>query len=184
MTYNNNIPQSGDRPSDSQAQILTNFSQLNTIFDAEHVTFNAVSDNGEHKKVTFSDVLGADPGLATPKASLYTKTSGGDSQMFFENALNGVLQLTNLPVTSGAKHGGTQYTILTPFGFRITMGETSAFSGTSTDTFITPFTSTIYTATCTANDPNPQATSLTVTTTTLNLFTNNSVVLRYLVIGI
>jgi hypothetical protein len=188
MSYNPSIPQSGDRPSASQSQILTNFTQLNSIFGQEHVTFNATADNGEHTKITLNNVLGADPNLADPKSSLYTKTVAGDSQLFFENfdvggAANIVRQLTDLVITSGAKHGGTQYTLLTPWGLRITMGLTTAFSGTSTDTFITAFTSTIYTAVCTGIDPNPQQVALTVNNTTLNLVTANFVSVRYLVIG-
>lgn len=188
MSYNPSIPQPTDRPSDSQAQILANFTQLNTIFGQEHVTFNATADNGEHTKVTINAPLGADPGLADPKSSIYTKTVAGDSELFFEKFDNGaaanlVQQMTNLPITSGVRHGGTQYTWLSPWGMRFTMGMTAAFSGTSTDNFITAFTSVIYTATCTANDPNVQRVSLALNTTTLNLYTENSVQVRYFVIG-
>lgn len=189
MTYNPAIPQSTDRPSDSQAQLLANFTALNNIFNQEHVTFNAVEDNGEHKNITFNDVLGADPGLADPKASLYTKSDGTDSQLFFENFDNGasanlVRQLTNLPVTSGAKHGGTEYTILTPWGFRITMGVTAAFSGTSTDTFLTAFTTTIYTSIATPNDVNAHPVSAQTTLANLSLRTASNISVRYLVIGV
>jgi hypothetical protein len=189
MTYNPNVPQSSGRPSDSQAQILANFQQLNTIFNSEHITFNATADNGEHKKISFNDILGADPNLPDPKSSLYTKTVAGDSELFYEKydnagAANLVSQLTNLAVTSGAKHGGTQYTWFAPWGMRFTSGITAAFSGTSTDTFITAFTSTIYTAVCTANDPNPQQVALTVTNTTLSLRTSNNVPVRYFIVGV
>lgn len=189
MTYNPSIPQSTDRPSDSQGQLLNNFTALNTIFDQEHVTFNATADNGEHRKITFNDVLGADPGLADPKASLYTKTVAGDSELFYEKydnvaTANQINQLTNLAVTSGVRHGGTQRTILTPFGFRITMGSTAAFSGTSTDNYITAFTTVIYSATATANDVNPQQISLTTNLTQLSLRTANSVSVYYFIIGV
>lgn len=188
MTYNPNIPQSADRPSDSQAQLLANFTQLNTIFDAEHVTFNATTDNGEHKKITMNAPLGADPGLADPKASVYTKTVAGDSELFYEKydnvaTANLVQQMTNLTVTNGVRHGGTQYTWLSPWGMRFTSGVTAAFSGTSTDNYITAFTTVIYSATCTANDVNPQPISLTTNLTTLDLRTSNSVSVYYLIIG-
>ena len=188
MTYNPNIPQSTDRPSDSQSQILANFTALNTIFGKDHVEFNASTDEGEHKKVTLHEPVVADPNLPDPYGSIYTKTVAGDSELFFEKwdnaaAANLVQQLTNLPVTSGAKHGGTQYTWLSPWGMRFTMGLTAAFSGTSTDTFITAFTTTIYTATATAEDPNVQRVSIQPTLANLSLHTENSVAVRYFVIG-
>ncbi len=189
MSYNASIPNSTDRPSDSASQIKANFTALNTIFGEEHITYNAASNNGEHKKITFNDILAADPNLSDPKASLYTKTIAGDSQLFFENfdvggAVNVIRQMTDLPVTTGVKHGGTEWSFLTPFGFRITMGLTAAFSGTSTDTFITPFTTVIYTSIATPSDPNPNPVAAVTTLTSLSLRTSNNIPVRYLVIGV
>lgn len=189
MTYNPSIPQPTDRMSDSQAQLLANFTQLNTIFDAEHITFNSATDNGEHKKITMNAPLGADPGLSDPKASVYTKTVAGDSELFYEKfdntaTANLVQQLTNLTVTSGARHGGTQYTWLSPWGMRFTSGITAAFSGTSLDNFITAFTSVIYTSIATPSDPNPNPVSAQTTLTQLSLYTSNNIAVRYFVIGI
>lgn len=76
MTFNPQIPQAGDRPSNSQAQLLTNFGQLNTLFNADHVAYNdaTVANRGLHRKVTFITSV-ADPAHAFPKTQLYTKTS-------------------------------------------------------------------------------------------------------------
>ena len=97
-TYNDNIPQPNDPISQSQPPILVNFNQLNSIFGVDHVRYdNATqSQRGRHLKVTFSAPLGADPNLASPLASLYTKTVSGASQLFFQNGPNpgDVVQLT------------------------------------------------------------------------------------------
>lgn len=97
MTYNPNIPQASDDPSDSQGQILTNFGQLNTLFDKDHVAYNDATsaDRGQHRKVSLINVI-ADPGLAAPKATLYTKAVNTQNQLFFQNDSAGtdVYQIT------------------------------------------------------------------------------------------
>lgn len=57
MTYNPNIPQGTDNISSSQAQIQTNFNQVNVQYGQDHVAFNTGSGNGTgfHKKVTLPD---------------------------------------------------------------------------------------------------------------------------------
>jgi hypothetical protein len=105
MTYNPNIPMANDIISQSQSQILTNFSQCDTLFDVDHVKFSDVvvpANRGMHRQVTFQNVI-ADPGQANPIATAYTKTdpSTGKSELFFQNdtlAAN-VVQLTGLPTT-------------------------------------------------------------------------------------
>lgn len=77
MTYNPNIPQVGDDPSQSQGQILTNFSEINTRFGTDHVQFNDATpaDRGEHLQVTLN-TFKADPTLSYPKSQIYTKVHG------------------------------------------------------------------------------------------------------------
>lgn len=76
MTYNPGIPNANDLISDSQAQILTNFGQLNTIFGIDHVTLNpSVATSGMHQFVTVS-TTSADPVLTFPQSRLYTKSFG------------------------------------------------------------------------------------------------------------
>ena len=155
MVYNPNIPQPEDRPSDSQSQLKENFSKLNSIFNIDHVPFNATQAAGEHDKITFNTVLGSDPAVVadeSPRSYLYTKEDDDkSSQLFFENfdvpnAVHLVQQLTNLPIESGAKFGGTQYTWLSPWNMRFTMGITGSFTGSITDGYITNFGSIIYVA--------------------------------------
>jgi hypothetical protein len=60
MTYNPNIPQSTDIFPNSQPQILTNFTQLNTQFTVEHDALTGPAD-GKHKYVTLQQGIGPAP---------------------------------------------------------------------------------------------------------------------------
>ena len=89
MTYNPSVPQPTDIPAQSQADFLTNFTQLNTIFDVDHVPFNDASaaNRGKHDKSTYIE-QGADPVTATNEISLYTKDVAASTRLFMrqENA--------------------------------------------------------------------------------------------------
>ena len=52
MTYNPSIPQPSDLISNSQSDILDNFSVINTDFGEDHVAFTEGSNQGKHDKVT------------------------------------------------------------------------------------------------------------------------------------
>ncbi len=93
MVYKPAIPQAGDSPAtESQADILENFTQLNNQFGAavisDHVAFNAGSDNGLHKRIRFNGIQG-DPGLTFPQTQIYEKHlgAGGDRypNLFWES---------------------------------------------------------------------------------------------------
>lgn len=137
MTYSPNIPQATDVPSQSQGQLLTNFTALNTVFAVDHLAFNAV-DGGEHQQVTFNSVI-ADPNLAAPKCSLYIKTVAGSSQLFFENvmaAVNVQRQITNLTITTVGTNNGVR----TAAGLVFNWGTGVCVGGILTVTFAVPFT--------------------------------------------
>ncbi len=84
MTFNPAIPQPNDILSQSQAQIQTNFSQADTIFDVNHVTFDnsTVAERGKHRRVDFKRV--AAPGSVATEAVVYQKLSNGNSQLFLQ----------------------------------------------------------------------------------------------------
>lgn len=189
MVYDPSIPQSGDRPSVSQAQLLNNFTELNTVFNIDHVAFNATSDRGEHLQVTLNSTV-ADPGLGDPKVSLYTKTIAGDSELFFEKFDNGaaanlVQQMTNLPTTTAANAGtagGNISYIDTPWGFRILWGLTNSFSGSAT--VIVPVGTTILNYQLTGNVSTGTRNPInggTVAGTTLSIRTIDNVSVRYFI---
>lgn len=58
MAFNSNIPQPTDQMSQSQQDILDNFTEINTFVTVDHVAFNGVNQ-GQHAKVTL-------PVLAAP----------------------------------------------------------------------------------------------------------------------
>lgn len=51
-------------------------------------------DDGKHKQVTFLDPLGVDPTPLTNEGYLYTKDIAGVPELFFEDELGNVLQMT------------------------------------------------------------------------------------------
>lgn len=159
MVYYPNIPQSGDRPSQSQAQILSNFSDLDTVFNDNHIGFSQPEDRGEHRKVTFNDVI-ADPGDPDPKATLYIKTIAGDSELFFENydnaaVANLVRQLTGIvPVNVG-----TDYSIDSPWGLQFRFGTFLGNAGGVAVAFAAPFTTAAYCIVLTASSTTARMTS-------------------------
>lgn len=84
MTYTPDIPQSTDKPKNSQSQILNNFQQINTIFDENHITFNAsnASERGYHDVVTFHN-QSADPAVLANYGQLYQKNGPGNVKQLF-----------------------------------------------------------------------------------------------------
>jgi hypothetical protein len=84
VDYNPNIPQGIDNLSTSQGQMLNNFTQLNTIFDFDHFTWNdptaGGTDRGFHRRVTFPVNVAAAPAGAT--GILHTVLGGATSVSF------------------------------------------------------------------------------------------------------
>jgi hypothetical protein len=101
MTYNPNIPQSTDNISSSQADILTNFQQLEAIFGtnagADHFAWDyaTASSRGLHQQVSLPTPRGSDPSLTGTAGMLYSKSVAGVAQAFFANATAPV-QITGL----------------------------------------------------------------------------------------
>lgn len=105
MTFNPAIPQPNDILSQSQAQIQTNFSQADTIFDVNHITFDnaTVAERGKHRRVDFKRV--ATPGSVLTEAVVYQKLAAGSSNLFMQRDGAGAeIQLTG-PTPSIAIHG-------------------------------------------------------------------------------
>lgn len=135
MSYFPNIPQPNDDPSDSQSELLANFGKMNSDFSINHTALTSATNQGMHTLLNFSNVQGADPDLASPKSSVYTKTVSGSPELFFQNGNTSadVVQLTNLPDNLS----GTNRTFETPWGFRLHVGSAAA----SPVSYADPFTS-------------------------------------------
>ena len=104
MTFNPNIPQPNDIPSQSQAQILTNFQQLNTVFDVDHVPFNdgTAANRGKHDQSTYIE-LGADPTTLSGELAVYSKDNAGATTLYLRQESNGsVIQMSGPNPTPGA----------------------------------------------------------------------------------
>lgn len=82
MTYNPNIPQPTDVLANSQGDILTNFTQLNTVYSLDNVPFAdaVVADRGKHKKCTYQ-AQGADQATSATEVVIYCKNGGGVSNI-------------------------------------------------------------------------------------------------------
>jgi hypothetical protein len=106
MSYNPNIPQASDLISQSQPQLLTNFSQLDTAFAVDHTAFSVASQQGQHKQVTLQAPLGSDPNQTTPIATIYSKASPTTttSDLYYQSGVlsSNVVQLTGGGITAAA----------------------------------------------------------------------------------
>jgi hypothetical protein len=140
MTYNPNIPQSGDFLSVSQGDLLTNFSQVDTLFGQDHEKFSAGSNQGKHNQSTYLE-QSSPPSTLANEGAVYTKDISGATQLFFRDESNGSEhQVTGIvPGQTGTNYGtdlsdGLQWR----FGQILHKGQSTKI------TFQTPFTTDVY----------------------------------------
>lgn len=175
--YNPNIPQASDLVSNSQGQLLTNFSQLNTQFGVDHSAFEAGGSNGTgfHNQVTFPTAVVAAPTgvvgiIHDVIAGAGTISFAGKPIPYFANSVG------DFPIMPDIKKGtGNDYSfqigkLIVNFGSNVTAG-TSA-----TVVFNQPFTNDNYSVSLTANGissllfvTNPITTQLTIRATNGNI---------------
>lgn len=79
MAYVSTIPQPGDQLSQSQPQILGNFTSIGSWVAVNHVTFDSGSTTGKHKFVEFP-VQSPVPTTAAAEVGLYCQNSTLTSQ--------------------------------------------------------------------------------------------------------
>ena len=145
MTYNASIPQSGDFLSSSQAQILTNFGQLNTVFGIDHKRFDdgTAANRGKHLALHMIDNV-VDATTASGEMGFYNK--GND--LFYRGQSNG----TVTPITGGglptpirawascqfaAAGGGGAFSVLTSNNITSIVGAAGIYTVTFTNAFPT-----------------------------------------------
>lgn len=91
VTYNNDVPDGPNNPSQDQPKMKTNTNAIDTILDVDHISFNADSGGGEHKHVTFlSDPAYVVPGVISGDSSVIYSDAGTAStraQLFYKNSL-------------------------------------------------------------------------------------------------
>lgn len=151
MTYNPSIPQGTQNLSASQVAMLTNFTQLNTIFDTNHYTWNdaTTANRGKHRKIDFPVPESANPSPTGDASAIYAKLVSGVAQAFFANS-SGVQQLS-LPTISSS---GSNYGVTLGNGLILNFGLSPSVSsgGNATITYAVPFTTSTYSAVATSFD--------------------------------
>lgn len=120
MTYKPNIPLSTDKIRVSQGDLNTNFGQLDTVFDIDHVKYSdGTADKGKHKQVTIYNVSA--PGAQTdPQSVLYSAAGTGstnaqlhyrnEDQIFLVSGVRAFCQFTTRS-TAGACTVNNQYNV-------------------------------------------------------------------------
>lgn len=120
MSYNNNVPQSGQTLGNTRIPINTNFFVIDRAFKVNHVAFST-SDEGKHKFLQMPE-QGSAPSTAINEGGLYTKvgTNPAETNLFFraENSGGGggfEYQLTHVINVSTARFGNnTNYVVGPP----------------------------------------------------------------------
>lgn len=141
MTYNPAIPQATDLISQSQSQILTNFSQADTAFAIDHTAFSVLADQGKHKKSTYYEQA-VDPTTLINEVALYSKDLAGATTLYLRQESNGnVVQMTagNQNAKSGANTAKSSNNGETfwPGGFLAKFGQSNEAATSRTIIFTT-----------------------------------------------
>ena len=170
MTYNPNIPQAGDIPSQSQLQILTNFNQVNTVFGVDHYTFNEPipGDRGLHRFLHL-EVQAGDAVTTPTQVSLYDKNDGIAPNLYYRRSNNGsVIKMTSNADPIAWSPGCS----FLPGGILIQWGLAALAGGTTTVNFPVAFSAPPWMAVATAYNVGGQTVSTEVfTALTFNIYT-------------
>src|SRR5437868_119523 len=97
VPFNSNMPLSTDSPSNSQSQFLTNNQSLNQLVPVDHYGFGN-NLGGWHNVIHIPQIAGNSnpPPTTVPQGAgqIYTRTIGGQINLFYEDASGNVYQLT------------------------------------------------------------------------------------------
>lgn len=129
MAYNSNIPQPTDPKSQSQGEMLANFTEINTFVDVDHGAFNG-ADQGKHKRLNM--VTNAAPGFAAGEAGFYRNifTSGGfttaNEEIIYRDTAG-----NEFPTTASGVNTGQRWSFISS-GLLIKFGTVNIAAGTDT----------------------------------------------------
>jgi hypothetical protein len=98
FTYNENIPNPPNNPSNDVGIMQTNAQAIDSIIAVDHVGFNT-DNGGSHNQITFAKNQSA-PSLANGVSAFFANTIASNSWPFFENSLGNVSFFTGLPSAS------------------------------------------------------------------------------------
>ena len=181
FTYTPNTPVASHFPADDQPVMNQNFQYLNSFATRDH-QFSLLSttpNDGTHKQVTLTN-LGGTPGFAGASSVVYGKLANGQSQIFFNNALQDV-QLTTA-IANVPTLGTTGVTFL-PGGLLLQWGVSANNSGTFTPNFSTVYTATAVPTTNALSTP-PALTSLTNAGLSMTNSSGQAFGIRWMAIGL
>lgn len=100
MSYTTGIPSPGQSLGNSRPQVQGNFDYISTSFAVNHVAFN-LAGVGKHKFLQMPE-QGSAPVTAINEGGLYTKESGGITNLFWRLENNGAeVQMTNIAPLPG-----------------------------------------------------------------------------------
>lgn len=144
VLYTNNVPQATQTIAFTQPLIQSNFQYLPLFGDVDHNFTGDSSDaqNGYHKDIHL--IPQSNPAAILGIMQLYSKTVGGDTQLFTRTGGGGISQLTGYSLgTNGFQYLG---------GVLLQWGSTSAVASSSSTpiTFTSAFASAPYSVQCTA----------------------------------
>lgn len=148
MTFDNNIPVSGQSLGSTRTQINTNFSLIASVFANNHEAFND-GDEGKHKFMQMPEQAAA-PATAASEGGFYTKDANGKPQLFYRNEGSGSeYQLTHVRDAGIAEFGtNTTYSgtltggwTFLPGGLIMNYGQSTVTSSGTTITYALQFPS-------------------------------------------
>lgn len=179
-TYTNSIPAGSDIPSQSQPDLQTNCTSVNSILNVDMYTFND-NNGGYHRKTTYVDQA-SNPGSSASQVVEFAKSTSGSSELFIQR--DGVA--TAIQLTRGTPSvGANGYTFL-PGGLLLQWGTvTTSGLGAATFTFPVAFSSAVYSVTATGSNASTAsskdffARTTTPTTTSVDIITASSLNNRF-----
>lgn len=134
ISYNENIPATGNRPSADQPIMQTNAVAIKQILGIDHVSFeDNTAPNGYHNVIHFKNQV-TDPGVVAGVGQLYTKTVSGDQYLFYETGIGTVYQV----VGNSSSLSTNGYTTL-PNGLIFQWGTKTSTGGLQTVNLPTSF---------------------------------------------
>jgi len=148
MAYDQNIPQSTDLLSQSQADIQQNFAAIQTFIEVNHDTFASATE-GKHKFVSLPQgtVSGTFPLETTAtELGLYCKTDGANPALYLRPPSQAVGVTTddiNIMYSINAASGET----ILPSGIKMKWGTGTINAGSNTSgaiTYYSAFTTALY----------------------------------------
>jgi hypothetical protein len=105
ISYNVNIPNAPNNPSNDQPLMQENTNAIQTIWAVDHISFNSGAglSSGHHTQVTFDTAVPTIPSLANGQFQIYPFTNNAGNSPYIET------------YASAKTNGGTQFNGYTPF---------------------------------------------------------------------